>query len=149
MSRRIILPSFLKNRRPFVPSVACLLVVNRKWKKKKGRRNNCFDSIGIYSSCIGGVCHFCLGIGSVREISFPGWMKFQFAFDKLVFRNKKLDRSALVSSIDPENWEKGGSRDSECSKLWLLSGLLSFHFVHVERRVRKLFDGSLKNLFIV
>lgn len=95
-------------------------------KEKKGRRNNCFDSIGIYSSCIGGVCHFCLGVGSVREISFPRWMKFQFAFDKLVFRNKKLDRSALVSSIDPENWEKGGSRDSGFSKLWLLSGLLSF-----------------------
>lgn len=43
--------------------------------------------------------------GFVREISFlSGRMKFRFAFDMFVFRNKKFDRSfALVSSIHPEN----------------------------------------------
>ena len=66
--------------------------------------------------------------GFVREISFLSRMKFQFAFDMFVFRNKKFDRSfALVSSIDPEN-------------SWF-----SF-FLHVEKRIRKLFDGSLYRL---
>lgn len=86
--------------------------------------------------------------GFVREISFlSGRMKFRFAFDMFVFRNKKFDRSfALVSSIHPEN-----SRERKEQRFSGFSSSFSFFSlcVLVETRVRKLFCGSLKNLFIV
>ena len=85
--------------------------------------------------------------GFVREISFLSRMKFQFAFDMFVFRNKKFDRSfALVSSIHPEN-----SRERKEQRFSGFSSWFSFFSLRalVEARVRKLFCGSLKNLFIV
>lgn len=79
--------------------------------------------------------------GFVREISFLSRMKFQFAFDMFVFRNKKFDRSfALVSSIHPEN-----SRERKEQRFSGFSSWFSF-FLHVEKRIRKLFDGSLYRL---
>lgn len=85
--------------------------------------------------------------GFVREISFlSGRMKFRFAFDIFVFVIKNsIDPLLLFCRSIQKIREKERSRDFR----GFLLRFLSFRFVHVETRVRKLFDGSLKNLFIV